>query len=300
MTPSHSSAVAFDAVQQMRTRSTRIRRRCRDAVDGYGRSITVATGAGSRDVNLRAAKPRLNSGIALRTGTDPLTPTAGPVDALKQQLVAADSDIVDLPEDLVKAERSPRCCDRAVERAELQRHADVRVVDVPVEDVADDALGVLARTDGISESAQAVRRRLAVQHGGFLARDAFPGDSLIKSVLKHQLPCTLHCSTAALRHPPLPLILPPHPTQRLRAIDDPDGSGELEEAFQPGAFAVAEVETDVLAQVVPADLCLAGIVRKEPGGHAHRVGLSGAARLLHARLVTAGPPVQQRRQTAGR
>ena len=74
----------------------------------------------------------------------------GIVAALQQQLDAADRDrLVDLPEQLVEAEdvafgRS----DRTVERAEVAlRDADVGVVDVAVDDVGDDALGMLARAD---------------------------------------------------------------------------------------------------------------------------------------------------------
>ena len=54
--------------------------------------------------------------------------------------------------------------DRAVERAEVAaRDADVGVVDVAVDDVGDDALGMLARAHRVRQPAEHLRRRLAVQ-----------------------------------------------------------------------------------------------------------------------------------------
>ena len=63
------------------------------------------------------------------------------VAALQQQLIAADGDrLVDLAEDLLEAEHvAVGRADRTVERAEVAaRDADVRVVDVAVDDVGDD------------------------------------------------------------------------------------------------------------------------------------------------------------------
>src|SRR5262249_54754205 len=52
----------------------------------------------------------------------------------------------------------------AVERAEVALgHADVGVVDVAVDDVGDDALGMFAGTDSIGESSEQARRRVHVQ-----------------------------------------------------------------------------------------------------------------------------------------
>ena len=65
------------------------------------------------------------------------------VAALQQQLAAAERDrLFDLPEDLVEPERvALRRSDGPIERAELAaRDADVRVVDVAVDDVGDDAV----------------------------------------------------------------------------------------------------------------------------------------------------------------
>ena len=71
----------------------------------------------------------------------------GVVAALQQQLVAAERDrLVDLAVDLVEAEDvAVGVPDLAVERAEVAaRDADVGVVDVAVDDVGDDAVGMLA------------------------------------------------------------------------------------------------------------------------------------------------------------
>ena len=88
------------------------------------------------------------------------------VAALQQQLPAAERDrLVDLAEDLVEAEdvafgRS----DRPVERAEVAaRNADVRVVDVAVDDVGDDPVGMLACADAVGETAKQRRRRVQVE-----------------------------------------------------------------------------------------------------------------------------------------
>ena len=80
------------------------------------------------------------------------------VAALQQQLPAAERDrLVDLPEDLVEPEHvAVGRADRAVERAEVApRDADVRVVDVAIDDVGDDALGMLAGADAVGEPARA-------------------------------------------------------------------------------------------------------------------------------------------------
>ena len=70
------------------------------------------------------------------------------VAALQQQLHAADRDrLVDLAEQLVEAQDVAfRRSDGSIERAEVAlRDADVRVVDVAVDDVGDDAVRMLAR-----------------------------------------------------------------------------------------------------------------------------------------------------------
>ena len=108
--------------------------------------------------------------IALLDGAEqilvPLDRQVGIVAALQQQLPAAERDrLVDLAEDLLEAEdvafgRS----DRPVERAEVAaRDADVRVVDVAVDDVGDDAVRVLARAHAVGQLAEQRRRRVEVQ-----------------------------------------------------------------------------------------------------------------------------------------
>src|SRR6187401_2242297 len=71
----------------------------------------------------------------------------GIMTSLQQQLNAAYLDrLVDLAEDLVEAEYvSLIRADIAVKSAKVAlRHADVRVVDVPVDDVGDCAVGMFA------------------------------------------------------------------------------------------------------------------------------------------------------------
>ena len=84
----------------------------------------------------------------------------GIVSALKQQLVAADGNrLVDLPEDLIEGEDVALAgADRTVERAEVApRDADVRVVDVAIDDVGDDAPRMLrARTASASRPSTCV------------------------------------------------------------------------------------------------------------------------------------------------
>ena len=88
------------------------------------------------------------------------------VAALEQQLAAAERDgLVDLPEDLLEPEHVALTgTDRPIERAEVApRHADVRVVDVAVDDVGDDAPGMLAGADVVGKAAEQRGRRLRVQ-----------------------------------------------------------------------------------------------------------------------------------------
>ncbi len=88
------------------------------------------------------------------------------VPALQQQLHAADLDrLVDLAEQLVEPEdvafgRS----DRPVERAEVAlRHAHVRVVDVAIDDVGDDRLGMFADAGRLRQSPEQRRRRVPIE-----------------------------------------------------------------------------------------------------------------------------------------
>ena len=112
----------------------------------------------------------LNAGIALLHRAEqilvPLDRQIGIVAALQQQLHAAERDrLVDLAEDLLEAEHVALArSDRPVERAEVAaRHADVRVVDVAVDDVGDDAVGMLARADAVGELAEQRQRRVVIQ-----------------------------------------------------------------------------------------------------------------------------------------
>src|SRR5262245_13584358 len=110
---------------------------------------------------------QLELGIPGFHGTEeilvPLDREVGVMATLQEQLVAADGDgLVDLLEDLLEAEHIAFArSDWPVERAEVAaRHADVRVVDVAVDDVRHDPLGVLASADRVGEPAKQLRWRM--------------------------------------------------------------------------------------------------------------------------------------------
>ena len=95
--------------------------------------------------------------------------------ALQQELHAADGDrLVDLPEDFVEAEHvAIGVPDRPVERAEVAaRDADVRVVDVAVDDVGDHAFRVFAGADVIGGAGEPVGRGVAVEEQRLVWRQA--------------------------------------------------------------------------------------------------------------------------------
>ena len=105
----------------------------------------------------------------------PLERQIGIVTALQQQLVAADarSSRRSCGRSPRSRARSRRCRPLAVERAEVAaRDADVRVVDVAVDDVGDDALRMLARADGVGQATEQVRRRVAIELQRFRRIDA--------------------------------------------------------------------------------------------------------------------------------
>ena len=147
----------------------------------------------------RRERVELERGIALLDGPEqifvPGERQVGIVAALQQQLHAADGDrLVDLPEQLVEAEHVAfGRADRPIERAEVAlRHADVRVVDVAIDDVGDDAFGMLA-PDGCrrpagraAPSARADRarapRRARRDAGQDVFREAFDQSSQKRSV----------------------------------------------------------------------------------------------------------------------
>ena len=88
------------------------------------------------------------------------------VTALQQQLSAAERDrLVDLAEDLSEAQHvSFRRADGPIERAEVAaRNADVRVVDVAIDDVGDDPFGMLAGADLVGELPEQGRGRAQIQ-----------------------------------------------------------------------------------------------------------------------------------------
>ncbi len=96
----------------------------------------------------------------------PLERQVGVVTALEQQLTAAERDrLVDLAEDLLEAEHVAfGRSDGPIERAEVAaRDADVRVVDVAIDDVGDDPVRVLAGADLVGEPSEQGRRRAQIQ-----------------------------------------------------------------------------------------------------------------------------------------
>ena len=111
------------------------------------------------------------------------------VPALQQQLTAADADgLVDLLEDLVEAQDvAVGRADGPVERAEVApRHADVRVVDVAVDDVGDDAVGMPARARGVGQLPEHLGRRAGVQGERVLPRESLSGMRPIDGRLQHR------------------------------------------------------------------------------------------------------------------
>ena len=88
------------------------------------------------------------------------------VPALHQQLHAADRDrFIDLAEQLVEAEDVAfRRSDGPIERAEVAPgHADVRVVDVAIDDVGDDPVRMFPRAQAVGKLSEQRCRRAAIQ-----------------------------------------------------------------------------------------------------------------------------------------
>ena len=126
------------------------------------RSITCGTGKPrqAREMNdlRRRERVQAKGRKALLDGAKeilvPLERQIRIVPTLQQQLNAAERDrLVDLAEDLLEAEHvSFGRPDRPIERAEVAaRDADVRVVDVAIDDVGDESVGMLAGADLVGE-----------------------------------------------------------------------------------------------------------------------------------------------------
>src|SRR5262249_47352283 len=74
----------------------------------------------------------------------------------------------------------------AVERTEVAlRDANVRVVDVAVDDVSDDALRMLAGADLVCKLAEERRRRAAIELQGLLAGQAAARPHFVRNPLGH-------------------------------------------------------------------------------------------------------------------
>ena len=111
------------------------------------------------------------------------------VSSLQQELNAADGNrLVDLPEDLVETENvSIRRSHVSIERTEVAfRDADVRVVDVAIDDVGDDAVRVLARTHGVGQMSEQRCRRLAIERERLVDADARSGSNSLRDRFDHQ------------------------------------------------------------------------------------------------------------------
>src|SRR5918995_5371864 len=97
------------------------------------------------------------------------------VTTLQQQLAAAELDrLVDLAKDLLEPQYvALDGTDRAVERAEVApRDADVRVVDVAVDDIGDQVVWMLPRAYAIGQLSEQRHRGVSVQGQRFVAADA--------------------------------------------------------------------------------------------------------------------------------
>ena len=117
-----------------------------------------STSGGDSACSLKSGIPRLDGAEQILV---PRERQIRVVAALQQQLHAAERAIVSsiFLEDLLEAEDvALGVPDRAVERTEVAaRHADVRVVDVAIDDVGDDALGMLAARARRRPSVRATR-----------------------------------------------------------------------------------------------------------------------------------------------
>ena len=200
MTPSHSPVFVFFGAMILRTRSTRISR----AAAGD----RVETGVAQprqrlRDRQLRAARDVLDLGRRQRVQVDLVARLdraeqilvvvdveVGMVAALHEQARAADRErLLDLLEDdrlreqiaLARVARPP------VERAEVAvRVADVRVVEVPVDDERDPLGVVLAVADLVRDAADGDEVARAEQLDRLLVREALALDRLLEDPAVHR------------------------------------------------------------------------------------------------------------------
>src|SRR5262249_41660757 len=116
---------------------------------------------------------------------------------LQQQLNAAYGDgLVDLAEDVFESEHvAVGRAHRTVERAEIALgDADVRVVDVAIDDVGDDPVRMLPGPDGVGQPAERGRRRVEVQTQSFARIEALAREDFVS-----QRRDGLHRKSAAYR-----------------------------------------------------------------------------------------------------
>ena len=172
MTPSHSSLVHLALAILRRTRSTRISAPPPGTLSSPAarrRSSTCADREAlePRDVQdlLRRERVEAEPVLALHPAEEVLVPLdaqLGVEPALQEDLHAAGVDdlLQLLAEHLAREDVPLGVPERAVEGAEAAaRRADVRVVDVAVDDVRDDAVRVLAAAHGVGGEAEVEERR---------------------------------------------------------------------------------------------------------------------------------------------
>ena len=123
------------------------------------------------------------------------------VPALEEKLIAADGDrLFDLAQDLFKAKNVPfGRTHRAVERAEVApRDADVRIVDVAIDDVGDDAVRMLTGTDPVGQEPEHMCRRVPIKIERFGGAHAPPCSYLPGKRIDHRSSRRVRCAAPGL------------------------------------------------------------------------------------------------------
>src|SRR4051794_13079249 len=129
------------------------------------------------------------------------------VTALEHHLGGAECDrLAAPPQDLLGVVRPALgVLGRAVERTELAgRHADVGVVDVAIDDVRDDAVGVAPAPDRVRGLAQRMQRRVGVEQQRLVGADPPAVGRTLQDVV--ELPVSTHVPEGTGRRKPEPEI----------------------------------------------------------------------------------------------
>ena len=206
----------------------------------------------------------------------PLQRQVGIMTTLQQELRAADGQrFVDLPEHLVESEHVPVWrSDGPIKRAEVAPgDADVRVIDVAVDDVGDDALGMLAGANPVGEARREAASRRADTARALRQRPRRPPPRTFAAICSivmvlaglktcaydasDSLQASAGLSTCMGQHRRYSLDLPVE-TQIARRRDHADFRRVAIEQLEAGAFAVAKIVLDIIAQVSRADFAMLG------------------------------------------